>query len=40
MTRAAVLTVAALILFGAFHNAMMADRANQCATDATAFEGC
>lgn len=40
MTRAAVLTVAALILFGAFHHAMMADRANLCATDATAFRGC
>ncbi len=40
MTRAAVLTIAALILFGAFHHAMMADRANLCATDATAFEGC
>jgi hypothetical protein len=40
VTRAAVLTVAALILFGAFHHAMMADRANLCATDATAFRGC
>lgn len=40
MTRAAVLTIAALILIGAFHHAMMADRANLCSRDDTAFEGC
>ena len=40
MTRALILTAAAFLLVAAFHHAMMADRANLCGNDATAYKGC
>lgn len=40
MTRALLLSLAALIMVAAFDHAMRADAARLCANDATAYKGC
>ena len=40
MTRALLLSLAALIMVAAFDHAMRADAARLCSNDATAYKGC
>ena len=40
MTRALILSLAAIIMVAAFDHAMRADAARLCANDATAYKGC
>ena len=40
MTRALILSLAALIMVAVFDHAMRADAARLCANDATAYKGC
>ena len=40
MTRALILSLAALIMVAAFDHAMRADAARLCANDATAYQEC